>query len=59
MRELNIIVNCGGSTEFDARLDTAVKVNVTGPLQLLKLAERCQNFTSMCQVSTCYAVSDR
>ena len=59
IRELNVIINCAGSTELDNSLDTAVKVNVSGPLKLLKLAEGCKNFQGMCHVSSCYAVADR
>ena len=59
IRELNIIINCAGSTEFGNSIDSAVKVNVSGPLKLLKLAEGCKNFLGMCHVSTCYAVADR
>ena len=59
IRELNVIINCAGSTEFGNTLDSAVKINVSGPLKLLKLAEECKNFLGMCHVSTCYAVADR
>ncbi len=59
IRELNIIINCAGSTEFGNTLDQAVKINVSGPLRLLRLAEECKNFVGMCHVSTCYAVADR
>jgi fatty acyl-CoA reductase len=58
IRELNVIINCAGSTEFSNSIDSAVKVNVSGPLKLLKLAEGCKNFQGMCHVSTCYAVTD-
>jgi alcohol-forming fatty acyl-CoA reductase len=30
--ELNIIINCAGSVEFNARLDYAINLNVTSPL---------------------------
>ncbi len=35
LRNLNIIINCAGSTEFGNSLDSAVRVNVSGPLKLL------------------------
>ena len=60
IRELHIIINSGGTTEFNARLDQAMRINVTGPLQLLKLAERCgSKFECLCHISTCYAVCDK
>lgn len=58
-KELHVIINCAGSTEFSTKLDAAVKVNVTGPLLLLKLAEQCAHFTCFCHISTCYAVGDK
>jgi dTDP-4-dehydrorhamnose reductase len=36
--ELNVIINCAGNVDFKAALDIAVKINVSGPLNLLKLA---------------------
>jgi hypothetical protein len=57
--QLNIIINCAGSVDFGTRLDQAVRINVTGPLLLLKLAENCKNFLGFCHLSSCYAISDR
>ena len=37
----------------------AVRVNVTGPLLLLKLAEECKNFLCLTQISTCFANCDK
>jgi len=31
-QNLNIIINCAATVDLDAKLDTAVRVNVTGPL---------------------------
>ena len=41
IKDLNIIINCAGSTEFGSSLDSAVRVNVSGPLKLLQFAEQC------------------
>lgn len=41
LRDLNIIINCAGSTEFGNSLDQSVRVNVSGPIRLLQLAEAC------------------
>lgn len=58
-RELHVIINCAGTTEFGARLDQAMRINVTGPLELLKLAEACgTKFLCFTHISTCYAVCD-
>ena len=58
LKDLNIIINCAGSTEFNNTLDSATKINVSGPLKLLKLAEECRNFECICHISTCYAICD-
>jgi alcohol-forming fatty acyl-CoA reductase len=39
INNVNIIINCAGNVDFNARLDIAMRINVTGPLMLLKLAE--------------------
>ena len=58
-KELHVIINCAGTTEFNARLDQAMRINVTGALQLLKLAEACgDRFLCLAHISTCYAVCD-
>lgn len=36
---LNVIINCAGTVEFDTRLDIATDINVRGTLLLMKLAE--------------------
>ena len=38
VQNLNIIINCAATVDLNAKLDTAIRVNVTGPLQLLELA---------------------
>ena len=37
---LNVIINCAASVDLDAKLDSAIRINVTGPLKLLKLARQ-------------------
>lgn len=39
---VNICINCAAKTEFDQKLDKAVRVHVTGPLQLLKLLQESE-----------------
>jgi thioester reductase-like protein len=56
---LNVIINCAGTVEFDTRLDIATDINVRGTLLLMKLAEKCQNFEVFCHVSTLYALVDK
>ena len=58
LQNLNVIINCAGTVEFDTRLDLATTINVTGPLKLMQLAEQCQNFEAFCQISTTFAVCE-
>jgi fatty acyl-CoA reductase len=58
-QNLNIIINCAGTRVRNTSLEEAVRINVTGPLQLLKLAEECPQFESFLQVSSAYVNADR
>ena len=49
-----MIINCAASVFKDEQLDLTVRVNVSGPLQLLKIAEECPRLDSFLQVSTCF-----
>lgn len=54
-----MIINCAATVDLDAKLDTAIRVNVTGPLKLLKLARNSPNLECFVQMSTAYANCDR
>ena len=56
---MNIIINAGGNSDFNARLDLAKDMNVRAPRMLMELAEKCFKFEMFCQVSTLLAYSDR
>ena len=58
-QNLNIVINCAATVDLQEQLDTAIRVNVTGPLSLLRLAKESPRIEAFCQVSTCYANSDR
>lgn len=45
-QHLNIIINSAASVFKDEQLDLTVRVNVSGPLQLLKIAEDSPHFES-------------
>ena len=40
-------------------IDTAVRINVTGPLKLLQLAHECAKMEAFVQVSSAFGQSDR
>ena len=56
---MNIIINAGGTSDFNARLDIAKDLNVRAPRKLMELAEKCHKFEMFCQISTLLALSDR
>ena len=56
---MNIIINCAGTRIQNWSLEDAVRINVTGPLQLLKLAAECSQFDSFVQISSAFVNADR
>jgi len=58
-QNLNVIINAAASINFDEKLDYAVRLNTTGPLLLLKLAEECAAIEALLQVSTTTVNCDR
>jgi hypothetical protein len=53
------LINCAANVELTSKLDLQLKVNVTGPLNLLRMFEECPNPMCFVQVSTTFALSDR
>jgi len=58
-QNLNVIINSAATVDLQVRLDQAVRVNVTGPLQLMDLASQSPHFETFLQLSTCYVNCDR
>ena len=56
---LNVVINCAASVDLDVKLDSAIRINVTGPLKLLKLARQSPKIEAFVQVSTSFVNSDR
>lgn len=40
IEEVNIIVNCAASVDFNAKLDEAISINVRGTLRMMELAKK-------------------
>lgn len=53
-QNLNIIINSAASVFKDEQLDLTMRVNVQGPLQLLKIAEESPKFEAFLQISSCF-----
>ena len=58
-QNLNIIINCAANIDLSENLDTAVRLNVSGPLELLKLARESPCMEVFVQVSTVFVNCDR
>jgi len=54
-----VVINCAASVDLNVKLDTAVRINVTGPLKLLKLARQSPGIEAFVQCSSVFANSDR
>ena len=58
-QNLNIIINSAANVDLSAGLDISIRLNVTGPLQLLKLARESPNMEVFLQVSSVFVNGDR
>ena len=56
---LNIIINSAATVDLQVPIDSAVRVNVTGPLQLMEMAQQSQHFETFVQLSTVFVNADR
>ncbi len=56
---VNVIINCAASVDFNSRLDEAIKINVYGTLKMFYLAKESKNIENFVHVSTCYVNSDK
>ena len=59
MNELDIIINCAASVNFNDRLCDAIEINYNGCLRMLELASECKHLDVLTHVSTCYVNCDK
>jgi len=59
VRELDIIINCAASVNFDDPLLDAIQINYFGCMRMLELAQECQKLETLTHVSTAYVNSNR
>jgi hypothetical protein len=57
-RELDLVVNCSGLTDFNPDLRAALQTNVDATVQLLDFIRGCSH-AGMLHLSTCYVVGSR
>lgn len=51
---VNIIMHCAATIDFDARLDLAVQLNIHGTIELFEIAQSCMRVTAFVHISTAY-----
>jgi fatty acyl-CoA reductase len=56
---VNIVIHCAATADLNARLDNAVKINVRGPMEVLRFVSQIKNLENFVYVSTCYVNSDK
>jgi len=59
IENVNVIIHCAATADFNARLDDAIKINVKGPMEVLSLAKRIKNLENFVYASTCFVNSDK
>ncbi|CDW87851.1 male sterility protein [Stylonychia lemnae] len=59
INDLDIVINCAASVDFNERLCDAIQINYFGCLRMYQLAEECKNLKVFCHVSTCYVNSEK
>jgi len=59
IENVQIVINCAGAVDFNARLDNAIRTNVLGTLRMLDLCKRIRNLQNFVHISTCYVNCDK
>ena len=59
INEVDLIINCAASVNFDDPLLDAIQINYFGCHRMLELAKECKKLLSFTHVSTAYVNSNR
>lgn len=59
VNEVDLIINCAASVNFDDPLLDAIQINYFGCYRMLELAKECKKLLSFTHVSTAYVNSNR
>lgn len=54
VENVNIVLHCAASVDFNERIDQAIKMNVFGALRILDMAKKCHNLEAFVHISTAY-----
>ncbi|GMJ10711.1 fatty acid reductase 1 [Hibiscus trionum] len=58
-REIEIVVNVAGTTEFNERYDIALGINTFGALNVLNYAKKCDKIKLFLHISTAYVCGEQ
>jgi fatty acyl-CoA reductase len=58
-REVDVVINCAGSTTFDGRLDESLNTNTLGALRVLQFTKQCSKAQLLVHISTAYVNGKR
>ena len=59
VNELDILINCAASVNFDDPLLDAIQINYFGCMRMLELAKECRKLKAFTHVSTAYVNCNR
>lgn len=59
IQNINVVIHCAASVDFDAKLIDAIQINVIGTLRIYNLYKKFKNPENFVQVSTCFTNSDK
>ncbi len=54
INDLDIIINCAASVDFNEQIGDAININYMGCLRMLDLAQECKHLEIFTHVSTAY-----
>ncbi|XP_044764580.1 uncharacterized protein LOC123321141 [Coccinella septempunctata] len=55
IENVNVIIHGAATVRFDEPLRIAAAINVKGTIEIMRLAQQCQNLVSMVHISTAYS----
>ena len=59
INEVQVIINCAASTDFNERICDAINVNYIGCMRMLELSLQCKHLEIFTHVSTAYVNCDK
>ncbi|XP_057806125.1 fatty acyl-CoA reductase 3-like [Salvia miltiorrhiza] len=57
--EVNVVINCAATTNFDERYDIALEINTIGAANVLSFVTKCSQLSVFLHVSTAYVFGEK